>query len=73
MEAVDLDDGEYPAIYTDRGGVVNATLDAETVVLADSGRCDVDDLSSRLATFVDMVDLPAPKDRLLFATTMLKR
>lgn len=73
MEAPFVDDGEYPAIYTDEGGVVSATLDADTVVLTDSGRCDLDDLSTRLARFGETVDLPAPTDRLLFANAMLKR
>ncbi|MBC9819701.1 hypothetical protein [Terrabacter sp. MAHUQ-38] len=73
MEAVDVDDGEYPAIYTDEGSVVKASLNSETVVLADSGRRDLDDLSNRLARYAEMVDLPAPTDRLAFANTMLKR
>lgn len=72
MEAVDVDDGEYPAIFTHQGSVVDASVNSETVVLTDSGRRDLDDLSNRLKRYAQMVGRPVPTDRLAFANTMLK-
>ena len=71
MEAIDVEAGEYPAIYTDEGDVIEATAAGQTVVLTDTGRSDSDDLTSRIARYCQMVGAPTSVDRVAFANVVL--
>jgi hypothetical protein len=54
IEAIDVDEGEYPAVYSPDGGVLalSAPEGPEgSVVLTETGRVDLDDLERRVARY----------------------
>lgn len=56
IEAIDVDEGEYPALYSPDGGVWELSASAPegpqgSVVLAETGRVDLDDLERRVARY----------------------
>lgn len=72
MEAIDVKAGEYPAIYTDQGNIIEASAARQTVVLTDTGRSDSDDLTRRITRYAQRVGAPIPTDRIAFANAVLR-
>jgi hypothetical protein len=61
MEAVDVDAGEYEAIYDDTGASYNPLVEQDRVRLAPTGAGDFADLVSRLQNFGGRAGLSLPE------------
>ncbi|SDR89775.1 hypothetical protein SAMN04489717_0946 [Actinopolymorpha singaporensis] len=74
MEAIDVEEGEYVALFTETGGIVNATTTAERVVLTVTGERDEADLRARLRDHQRRMRTPEPiTDPVAFASDYLRR
>jgi hypothetical protein len=73
MEAVDVDAGEYPALFTLDGRIVTVTTEAEQVVLTVDEQRDEAGLRQRLLDARPRVGLTSPPDDLVASANELLR
>jgi hypothetical protein len=62
MEGIDVDNGEYPALFTLDGRIVTATASRNDVVLTITDRRDEPDLDRRLREWAPRIGLTSPPD-----------
>jgi len=73
MEAIDVDDGEYPALFTLDGRLVNARTEDQSVRLSVTGEQDEAALHLRLQDYRRRVGLTsAPEDTRAVANELLR-
>jgi hypothetical protein len=73
MEAIDVDNGEYPALFTLDGRIVTATASNNDVMLTITDRRDESDLDRRLHEWAPRIGLTSPpEDRRAVANELMR-